>query len=70
MVLDLSLAYFCNDFMKISKIDMNCRELQLDFDVLVEFGAHQWILHGILLKICVLGEPSSTLEGSDPEDRF
>ena len=39
--------------------DMNCRELQLDFEVLGGFGADHEILHEILHKICASGISSS-----------
>ena len=50
--------------------DMNCRELQRDFDISGGFCSHYWILHEILSKICASEIPSSKWNGSDPKDRF
>ena len=49
---------------------MNCRELQLDFEIPGGFCSHYWILHEILSKICASEIPSSKWDGSDPKDRF
>ena len=58
-------SWFSRNF----RSDMNCRELQPDFVILVGFRAHHWIRHEILHKICVSGDRISKWEASDPEDR-
>ena len=49
---------------------MNCRELQLDFEIPGGFCSDHWIFHEILPKICASEIPSSKWDGSDPKDRF
>ena len=49
---------------------MNCRELQLDFEIPGGFCSDYWILHEILSNICASEIPSSKWNGSDSKDRF